>query len=81
MALLQETITGDTLASSHTVSVAVSKKLRKIGHVHSGGEEGPTSRGAVLGGVHVPEPVFFCSVEPASIVCHHETEDEILKYI
>ncbi|ODM96936.1 Ribosome-releasing factor 2, mitochondrial [Orchesella cincta] len=57
---LNGTFTGDTLTSSNSVSSAVLKKLEKA--------KGKLEiQRAVLSGVSVPEPVFFCSVEPASL--------------
>ncbi len=43
---------------------AVARKLGK----KRGALEGSTEQSAVLTGVSIPEPVFFCSIEPASLV-------------
>ena len=52
---LKDTFTGDTLAASQTAASAARKR--------AGGADGS----AALLGVPVPEPVFFCSVEPPSL--------------
>ncbi|CAL8100955.1 unnamed protein product [Orchesella dallaii] len=57
---LNNTFTGDTLTSSNSVSSSVLRKLEK-------GKDKLGVQRAVLSGVSVPEPVFFCSVEPASL--------------
>ena len=59
-ALSQETFTGDTVTSSSSVASSARRKLAKL---FSEEEIRP-----VLTSVEVPEPVFFCSVEPASLV-------------
>lgn len=57
----KDTYTGDTITSSSSVATSVVGKLAKS-------FENPGCQKAVLSGVHVPEPVFFCSIEPASVV-------------
>jgi len=62
---LQETITGDTLTTSSTIGTSVGKKLsKKLGD--------SIAVEPILSGVHIPEPVFFCSIEPASLVNEFE---------
>ncbi|XP_043213991.1 ribosome-releasing factor 2, mitochondrial-like [Amphibalanus amphitrite] len=51
---LRETATGDTLAASQTAASAARRRA---------GSDGS----AALLGVTIPEPVFFCSVEPPSL--------------
>lgn len=55
---LKHTVTGDTLAESASVTKAAHKRA----DVQS---EDPSV--TVLAGMSVPEPVFFCTIEPASL--------------
>ena len=57
------TITGDTIASGLHAMNSARKWLAKRNGIPEE-EVAP-----VLAGVHVPDPVFFCSIEPSSMVC------------
>ena len=58
-------MTGDTIVSSKASGAAAERRALKGAGLKSGSEEGPSS--PVLAGVEVPEPVFFCTIEPPSM--------------
>lgn len=62
-----QTVTGDTIVSSKATAVAAAQRAKKEGGGErkqgGGGEQGSL----VLAGVEVPEPVFFCSIEPPTM--------------
>ncbi|MCJ8748710.1 hypothetical protein PDJAM_G00167890 [Pangasius djambal] len=62
---LKQTVTGDTIVSSKASAVAAARRA------HNKAEEKRASsremNSLVLAGVEVPEPVFFCSIEPPSM--------------
>ncbi|KAK3092662.1 hypothetical protein FSP39_005589 [Pinctada imbricata] len=79
---LSKTITGDTITSSassaqsaatamhiaHARSPEESATVTHTAHAQSLEEDGsPELKQALLAGLHVPSPVFFCSVEPPSM--------------
>ncbi|XP_062410903.1 ribosome-releasing factor 2, mitochondrial isoform X2 [Sardina pilchardus] len=67
---LKQTVTGDTIVSSRASAVAAGRRAQKEAQERSasaGGAGGTEAPGLVLAGVEVPEPVFFCSIEPPSM--------------
>ncbi|MBN3304340.1 RRF2M factor, partial [Amia calva] len=62
---LKQTVTGDTIVSSKSSALAVASRAAK--------EKGKTlgssreQESLVLAGVEIPEPVFFCTIEPPSM--------------
>ncbi|KAB5522564.1 hypothetical protein PHYPO_G00161020 [Pangasianodon hypophthalmus] len=62
---LRQTVTGDTIVSSKASAAAAAHRA------HNKAEEKRASsrdmNSLVLAGVEVPEPVFFCSIEPPSM--------------
>uniref|UniRef100_UPI00358FFA82 ribosome-releasing factor 2, mitochondrial n=1 Tax=Myxine glutinosa TaxID=7769 RepID=UPI00358FFA82 len=66
---LKKTVTGDTLVASKKSAIAASQRTREA---NTPPNEGSHEAGdievilPVLAGVDVPEPVFFCTVEPPS---------------
>ncbi|XP_048359459.1 ribosome-releasing factor 2, mitochondrial isoform X2 [Sphaerodactylus townsendi] len=62
---LKQSATGDTIVSSKASAVAAAQKAGKdVGSSHG------QTRGAeslLLAGVEIPEPVFFCTIEPPSM--------------
>uniref|UniRef100_A0A8C4QUS0 GTP dependent ribosome recycling factor mitochondrial 2 n=1 Tax=Eptatretus burgeri TaxID=7764 RepID=A0A8C4QUS0_EPTBU len=66
---LKKTVTGDTLVASKKSAIAASQRAREA---NTPPNEGSHEAGGievilpVLAGVDVPEPVFFCTVEPPS---------------
>ena len=61
---LKETITGDTLVSSLSSAKAANKRSTNT----SDGNVDDESTAPVLAGLVIPDPVFFCSIEVASLV-------------
>ena len=56
--------------SSRASAVAAARRAQEDVQERStsaGGEGGKEAPGLVLAGVEVPEPVFFCSIEPPSM--------------
>ena len=71
-------MTGDTLVQSHAMAKSLARRVAEVAgpqHVshpvydHEDEEEECVvpNNPAVLASPHVPEPVFFCSVEPPSL--------------
>ncbi|XP_067143892.1 ribosome-releasing factor 2, mitochondrial [Centruroides vittatus] len=58
---LKNIITGDTITSSHSAANNARKEYAKCKDLDI--EDVPD----VLGGIEVPDPVFFCSIEPPSL--------------
>ncbi|XP_036385039.1 ribosome-releasing factor 2, mitochondrial [Megalops cyprinoides] len=69
---LKQTVTGDTIVSSKSSAAAAARRALK-----EGGRKGGLDREAgslVLAGVEVPEPVFFCTIEPPSMAKQSDLE-------
>uniref|UniRef100_A0A673ZSR1 Ribosome-releasing factor 2, mitochondrial n=1 Tax=Salmo trutta TaxID=8032 RepID=A0A673ZSR1_SALTR len=72
---LKQTVTGDTIVSSKASAAAAVRRAQKEG-------EGERKRGGeqaslVLAGVEVPEPVFFCSIEPPTMSKQADLENAL----
>lgn len=64
--VLIQTVTGDTIVSSKaSVTAAARRAHNKAGEKRASSQEPQNS--LLLAGVEVPEPVFFCSIEPPSM--------------
>ncbi|TRY59546.1 hypothetical protein DNTS_012238 [Danionella cerebrum] len=65
---LKQTVTGDTIVSSKASAEAAVRRAQ--------GEAGSgiSSQNVALAGVEVPEPVFFCSIEPPSMAKEADLE-------
>ncbi|XP_069043294.1 ribosome-releasing factor 2, mitochondrial [Lepisosteus oculatus] len=62
---LKQTVTGDTIVSSKSSAAAAARRAVKThGKEQFSGREQET---LVLVGVEIPEPVFFCTIEPPSM--------------
>ncbi|XP_053518516.1 ribosome-releasing factor 2, mitochondrial-like isoform X1 [Artibeus jamaicensis] len=62
---LKHTATGDTIVSSKSSALAAARRARREGekkHKQNSEEER-----LLLAGVEIPEPVFFCTIEPPSV--------------
>uniref|UniRef100_A0A8C7WEK9 GTP dependent ribosome recycling factor mitochondrial 2 n=1 Tax=Oncorhynchus mykiss TaxID=8022 RepID=A0A8C7WEK9_ONCMY len=72
---LKQTVTGDTIVSSKASAVAAVRRAQneKEGERKRGGEQASL----VLAGVEVPEPVFFCSIEPPTMSRQAELENAL----
>ncbi|XP_066504826.1 ribosome-releasing factor 2, mitochondrial-like [Hoplias malabaricus] len=70
---LKQTVTGDTIVSSKASAVAAARRAQRgVEEAQNGVEEaqrgsGRESSSLVLAGVEVPEPVFFCTIEPPTM--------------
>ncbi|XP_040842101.1 ribosome-releasing factor 2, mitochondrial isoform X1 [Ochotona curzoniae] len=61
---LKHTVTGDTIVSSKSSAQAAARQAKRKGETDRKNTEGET---LLLAGVEVPEPVFFCTIEPPSM--------------
>lgn len=59
-----KTITGDTIVSSKASATAAARRASSDGVAREKTEEQTT---VVLSGVEVPDPVFFCTIEPPTM--------------
>jgi elongation factor G len=71
MAFMLQTITGDTLTASHRSALAASKSYHRTANVATDREvveaDDDPAAPLILAGMVIPDPVFFCSVEPPSL--------------
>nr|XP_057921068.1 ribosome-releasing factor 2, mitochondrial [Doryrhamphus excisus] len=71
---LKQTVTGDTIVSSKASAAAAARRAHN---------EGKTSKGrgqqtsVVLSGVEVPDPVFFCTIEPPTMAKQADLENAL----
>lgn len=63
--MLSQTVTGDTIVSSKASAAAALRRAQN--ETKSDKNSHRESSSLVLAGVEVPEPVFFCSIEPPSM--------------
>ncbi|KAI4893036.1 hypothetical protein NFI96_020155 [Prochilodus magdalenae] len=65
---LKQTVTGDTIVSSKASAAAAARRAQKGAEEKTGSaRSGREGSSLVLAGVEVPEPVFFCSIEPPTM--------------
>ncbi|XP_029798300.1 ribosome-releasing factor 2, mitochondrial-like [Suricata suricatta] len=62
---LKHTATGDTIASSRSSALAAARRA-ETGGEKKRRQNSETER-LLLAGVEIPEPVFFCTIEPPSM--------------
>ncbi|KAB0352181.1 hypothetical protein FD754_017038 [Muntiacus muntjak] len=62
---LKHTATGDTIVSSKSSALAASRRAKREGEKKQK-ENGEAER-LLLAAVEIPEPVFFCTIEPPSL--------------
>ncbi|NXE44629.1 RRF2M factor, partial [Casuarius casuarius] len=72
---LKQSATGDTIVSSKTSAVAAARRAGR----DAGGERRHTSEveSLLLAGVEVPEPVFFCTIEPPSVAKQQDLDNAL----
>ncbi|EGW03267.1 Ribosome-releasing factor 2, mitochondrial [Cricetulus griseus] len=72
---LKQTATGDTIVSSKSSALAAARRAGR-------GEKKPgknsETESLLLAGVEIPEPVFFCTIEPPSVAKQPDTLDRTL---
>ncbi|XP_031216517.1 ribosome-releasing factor 2, mitochondrial isoform X1 [Mastomys coucha] len=61
---LKQTATGDTIVSSKSSALAAARRAGRGEGKHGKNSE---AESLLLAGVEVPEPVFFCTIEPPSV--------------
>ncbi|KAJ1070150.1 hypothetical protein K5549_006698 [Capra hircus] len=61
----EKTATGDTIVSSKSSALAASRRARREGEKKQ--KENNETERLLLAGVEIPEPVFFCTIEPPSM--------------
>uniref|UniRef100_A0A3P9KP75 G elongation factor, mitochondrial 2 n=1 Tax=Oryzias latipes TaxID=8090 RepID=A0A3P9KP75_ORYLA len=69
---LKQTVTGDTIVSSKASAAAAARRAQN--HSGTGKGEHPS---IILSGVEVPEPVFFCTIEPPSAAKQPDLENAL----
>ncbi|XP_041816101.1 ribosome-releasing factor 2, mitochondrial [Chelmon rostratus] len=71
---LKQTITGDTIVSSKASAAAAARRAQKDSGVGKKSGEHATM---VLSGVEVPDPVFFCTIEPPTMAKQADLENAL----
>lgn len=62
---LKHTATGDTIVSSKSSALAAARRAGREGEKKH--EQNSEAERLLLAGVEIPEPVFFCTIEPPSV--------------
>ncbi|KFM07949.1 hypothetical protein AS27_15951 [Aptenodytes forsteri] len=72
---LKQSATGDTIVSSKASAVAAARQAGR----DAGGEKRSTSDvdSLLLAGVEIPDPVFFCTIEPPSIAKQQDLDNAL----
>ncbi|KAL4004472.1 pre-mRNA-processing factor 39 [Sarotherodon galilaeus] len=61
---LKQTVTGDTIVSSKASAAAAARRAQND---NEAGKRSRECASVILSGVEVPDPVFFCTIEPPSM--------------
>ncbi|KAM8960832.1 ribosome-releasing factor 2, mitochondrial [Pelodytes ibericus] len=72
---LKQTATGDTIVSSKASAAAAARRAERDGIGKS--KDHKTQNNLVLAGVEIPEPVFFCTIEPPSVARQPDLENAL----
>ncbi|XP_014829681.1 PREDICTED: ribosome-releasing factor 2, mitochondrial isoform X3 [Poecilia mexicana] len=73
---LKQTVTGDTIVSSKASAAAAARRAQSDGGM--GMKRGDQADiGIVLSGVEVPDPVFFCTIEPPTMAKQADLENAL----
>uniref|UniRef100_A0A3P8VZ93 Ribosome-releasing factor 2, mitochondrial n=1 Tax=Cynoglossus semilaevis TaxID=244447 RepID=A0A3P8VZ93_CYNSE len=71
---LKQTVTGDTIVSSKASAAAAARRAQ----TEAGGlKKLKEQRDVILSGVEVPEPVFFCTIEPPTMAKQADLENAL----
>ncbi|KFU96163.1 hypothetical protein M959_11787, partial [Chaetura pelagica] len=72
---LKQSATGDTIVSSKASAVAAARRAGR----DAGGEKRSTSdvESLLLAGVEIPDPVFFCTIEPPSVARQQDLDNAL----
>ncbi|XP_075872384.1 ribosome-releasing factor 2, mitochondrial [Nelusetta ayraudi] len=68
---LKQTVTGDTIVSSKASAAAAVRRA------HAEGSKRGDPASVVLSGVEVPDPVFFCTIEPPTMAKQADLENAL----
>uniref|UniRef100_A0A3B4Y774 Elongation factor G2 n=1 Tax=Seriola lalandi dorsalis TaxID=1841481 RepID=A0A3B4Y774_SERLL len=71
---LKQTVTGDTIVSSKASAAAAGRRAQNESGLGKKGGENAT---VVLSGVEVPDPVFFCTIEPPTMAKQADLENAL----
>lgn len=71
---LKQTVTGDTIVSSKASAAAASRRAQNDSGT---GRKRAGDAGVVLSGVEVPDPVFFCTIEPPTMAKQADLENAL----
>uniref|UniRef100_A0A665W664 Elongation factor G2 n=1 Tax=Echeneis naucrates TaxID=173247 RepID=A0A665W664_ECHNA len=71
---LKQTITGDTIVSSKASAAAAGRRAQNDGRMEKKHGDSVT---VVLSGVEVPDPVFFCTIEPPTMAKQADLENAL----
>uniref|UniRef100_A0A4W5JR50 Ribosome-releasing factor 2, mitochondrial n=1 Tax=Hucho hucho TaxID=62062 RepID=A0A4W5JR50_9TELE len=74
---LKQTVTGDTIVSSKASAAAAVRRAQKETEGEGERKRGGEQASLVLAGVEVPEPVFFCSIEPPTMAKQADLENAL----
>ncbi|XP_036070482.1 ribosome-releasing factor 2, mitochondrial isoform X1 [Oryzias melastigma] len=69
---LKQTVTGDTIVASKASAAAAARRAQN----HSGSGEGERPD-IILSGVEIPDPVFFCTIEPPTMAKQADLENAL----
>ncbi|XP_032134175.1 ribosome-releasing factor 2, mitochondrial isoform X1 [Sapajus apella] len=69
---LKHTATGDTLVSSKSSALAAARRAEREGEKKH--RQNNEAERLLLAGVEIPEPVFFCTIEPPSVAKQPDLE-------
>uniref|UniRef100_A0A2K6SRJ2 Ribosome-releasing factor 2, mitochondrial n=1 Tax=Saimiri boliviensis boliviensis TaxID=39432 RepID=A0A2K6SRJ2_SAIBB len=69
---LKHTATGDTLVSSKSSALAAARRAEREGEKKH--KQNSEAERLLLAGVEIPEPVFFCTIEPPSVAKQPDLE-------
>lgn len=72
---LKQTVTGDTIVSSKASAAAAAS--RRAQNNSGTGRKHAEHAGIVLSGVEVPDPVFFCTIEPPTMAKQADLENAL----
>ncbi|XP_071322741.1 ribosome-releasing factor 2, mitochondrial [Trachinotus anak] len=71
---LKQTVTGDTIVSSKASAAAAGRRAQNDSRV---GKKHGDNATVVLSGVEVPDPVFFCTIEPPTMAKQADLENAL----
>uniref|UniRef100_UPI0037E89F9E ribosome-releasing factor 2, mitochondrial isoform X2 n=1 Tax=Semicossyphus pulcher TaxID=241346 RepID=UPI0037E89F9E len=71
---LKQTVTGDTIVSSKASAAAAARRAQNEG---SAGKKRGEHASVILSGVEVPDPVFFCTIEPPTMAKQADLENAL----